>query len=491
MGIGSLMKKITGSKAQLQIVIQEDAVYISSSKHKNEAPVRHPFDLNWESGLKDALKTFNVAKHTATVVLSSKYYQSYQIDKPVVPKEEWQPTALTFLLKDLISEKPTDIVADAYFLPDGKRVQAYVLTLSILTALTEILSEAQVTLQRVLPEEEVWGLTQADQQHFMLFYSSGKNSYKVGAFFNKKSRLQRSMRGVVSPLVGVASSDLQLDNVALELHRSIDYLSSQIRDATIRHLFVCCDDDNNEQLAEALSERLSLKVSPLDSEKKRTSGHMLCHSVAEISDEGINLYPAHLRIKKKEITLGVVAAVWIAAIVAVAGYYIYLNFQTNKIEDKLSLINQNKAVLEYHKKKLLDQLSSHRTTKSKELEAIRLAAEIDEKKAALAAISQFDNALKKGYSETMLSFATLSQQDISISTIKIEENVLSIKGQAITPESVPKWIQRFRTELSLVDRKFERMNIGRNENDIVTFELITEIKQDGQLGAKGILNVKP
>ncbi len=474
MGIVSFLKKVTtGAKVQLQIVIQEDAIYISSSRGSGE-PVRHAIDAGWESGLAEALNTLNPAKYDATVVLCSRYYQSYQIDKPEIPENEWS-TALPFLLKDLITERPTDIVADACLLPDGKRIQAYVLTLSNLTTLTQILSEANVALKRILPEEEVWGLAQSAQQNFMLFYNSGKGSYKVGAFVNTKSRLQRSIRGVVPPLIGVASSEMQLDNVALELQRSIDFLSSQMRDAVINHLFVCCDGDDNELLATALSERLNLKVVPLDSEEKRTSGHILCHFTAKLPDEGINLYPARLRVKKKEITLGVVVALWGVLFVVMAGGYVYLKLQNDRAVAELNARQEITEKLREREAELTTRVAGRKTSQSKLLDAAKLAADVNDKKAALATIEQFDDSLKGGYSGVMHSLAALAQRDISISFIELNEKVLNLKGSARTPGSVPKWINRFKTELALLDRTFDKMTIGRDENDIVTFELTTEM----------------
>ncbi len=486
MDMVSFVKKITaGVKAQLQIVIQEDAIYISSSKRTNEVPVRHAIESGWESGLIEALKTFKSTKYHATVVLCSRYYQSYQIDKPEIPKSEWS-TALPFLLKDLITERPTDIVADACLLPDGKRIQAYVLLLSKLKTLTKILSEANITLQRVLPEEEVWGLVQSTQQNFMLLYNSGRSSYKVGAFVNTKSRLQRSIRGIVPPLTGVASSEMQLDNVALELQRSIDYLSSQMRDAVINHLFICSDGDDNEQLASALSERLNLKVAPLDSEQKRTSGHILCHFTAKLSDEGVNLHPAHLRVKKREITLGVVVALWGALFITMMGGYVYLKMENNQIKAELESRKKATESVGERRDNLEKALAARKASQSKMYDAAKVAADVEEKRATLAAINQFDGSLKEGYSGVMGSLAALAQQDISISSIEMNEKALNLKGIARTPGSVPKWIKRFKTEFALLNRTFEKMEIGRNEDGVVTFELVTEMNSSDTVseGAK-------
>ncbi|MFA0544591.1 MSHA biogenesis protein MshI, partial [Vibrio sp. 10N.222.52.B7] len=65
--------------------------------------------------------------------------------------------------------------------------------------------------------------------NFILLQRSANSHFKLGAFVENTVCFQRSIRSVVPPLTGVASSALQLDGLALELQRSIDYLSSQIK----------------------------------------------------------------------------------------------------------------------------------------------------------------------------------------------------------------------------------------------------------------------
>ncbi|EOX3946284.1 MSHA biogenesis protein MshI, partial [Vibrio alginolyticus] len=48
-----------------------------------------------------------------------------------------------------------------------------------------------------------------------------------------------------------------------------------------------------------------------------------------------------------------------------------------------------------------------------------------------------------------------------------------LKGLAKKPSSVPNWVSQFKNEISLVGRTFDDVKIGRNDKDIVTFELKT------------------
>ncbi|WED26403.1 MSHA biogenesis protein MshI [Vibrio sp. DW001] len=483
MNVRSLFSKLTSSsnnKDRLRIVIQVDAIYIRSSDKANEETLLFPIESSWDAALKVALSSFTSNKYSATVVFSSNYYQIYQIDKPELPKDEWS-VALPFLLKDLVNERVTDIVADASLLPDGRRAQAYVLSKKYLTPLIGILDNANIALSRIVPEDEVWGYVQSDVDNFMLLYRGMKDSYKISAFVETKNRFQRVIRGVVPPLTGVASSELQLDSIALELQRSIDYLSSQLRDAALNHLLVLCDEDNTEELVSALSERLSAQVSALNMADQLSCGQVLCNTLPLIPDDGINLYPAHLKPKKERFTLKAVFSSWLLLSLVMGGYYGYMNYELAEIDQALTVKTRNKERLADEFETLSYQVANHKPNPAK-LKAIdRLTVDIDAKKATLKAINQFDDSLKEGYSGVMASLSELGRDDISISHIELNEKILNLKGLARTPSSVPKWVKQFKTELNLIGRTFESLNIGRNEEDIVTFELVTQVESKNAL----------
>jgi len=50
---------------------------------------------------------------------------------------------------------------------------------------------------------------------------------------------------------------------------------------------------------------------------------------------------------------------------------------------------------------------------------------------------------------------------------------LDLNGYARTASVVPNWVNQFKSELNLVGRSFEKLKIGRNDQDVITFELRT------------------
>lgn len=91
----------------------------------------------------------------------------------------------------------------------------------------------------------------------------------------------------------------------------------------------------------------------------------------------------------------------------------------------------------------------------------------------MKAVGKYDDSQRTGYSGVMQSLAKLGNQEISLSEIRINNNTLDLKGLAKAPSSVPSWVSQFKNEISLVGRTFDDVKIGRNEIDIVTFELKT------------------
>ncbi|WP_232061095.1 hypothetical protein [Vibrio taketomensis] len=79
------------------------------------------------------------------------------------------------------------------------------------------------------------GRISQEGERFILLQRSQGCSYKISAYVDNRCVSANHSR-CCPPLVGVATSGLQLDGIALELQRSIDYLSSQLRGANLHRM---------------------------------------------------------------------------------------------------------------------------------------------------------------------------------------------------------------------------------------------------------------
>ncbi|CAM3086606.1 MSHA biogenesis protein MshI [Vibrio mytili] len=459
------------------LVVQPDAVYLSSPT-KNGRPAQFEIsESNWEKALEQALGVAASSSDSLTVVLSHNYYQMYQIDKPAMPRQEW-PAALPFLLKELISERAIDIVADAVELPNSNKVQAYVLSRKVLDKILQLANRAQLTLESIIPEDDVWGYTAGELGNFLLLQRSVRGHFRISAFVGHTVAFHRSIRSVTPPLTGVPSTELQMDSLSLELQRSIDYLSSQLRNVQLHQLKVCCDEEDENELVQSLNYRLSTKVSPLFDTERELSGHVLADSAAALNERKINLYPDHLKPKKEHLSLKNVVISWGVAAAALMLLYGYETWQSEGIENDVAILKSKGSIMKSELDRYQVQLRKHQPDNNKIAAKARLEREVKAKRDSLRAVGKYDASQQAGYSGVMQSLAKLSNKQIALSEIRINQNTLDLKGLAKTPSAVPSWVNQFKHEVSLVGRTFDEVKIGRNEAGIVTFELKTHEGKD-------------
>lgn len=475
MNIQSLIEKFSSGKRSgqcLKVIVQPSAIYFSEF-HNAMLPKCVPIQgAEWQKKLIETLVAAQISDASVDVVLNSSLYQNYQIEKPNVPQEELSLT-LPFLLKDLISEKVTEIIADAMPLPSSNKLQVYVVPKTMVLGLAKELEAFKLTLGHVLVEDDVWGRAASGLDCFVLLQRSQNGAYKVSAFVDHRCVFQRTIRGVVPPLTGVATAGFQLDSVALELQRSIDYLSSQMRGATLHRMKVCCDDEDNQALAQALDERLSVNVTPL-MDVSLESGVLLAQLVAENDDIGINLYPAHLQPKVDRFTLNNVALASVVCLLLIAGVHGFNTVRQAQLSQEFTQLQSQEKELNQQLIRLNERLAKHRPSPEKRQAVDRLKEEILSKQDSLNAVFLHEGEQQAGYSGIMQSLATLGRNDISINYIQMDDNVLDIKGLAREPKAIPNWVNQFKNELNLVGRSFDKLQIGRNENNILTFELHTK-----------------
>ncbi|MCG9556478.1 MULTISPECIES: MSHA biogenesis protein MshI [Vibrio] len=475
MNFKAILDKIkpTNNKGSSQVVmLGNDAVYVSVTGQAPQVTSIPLVNGDWESALKESLSSKVFDSNSVQLIVCANYYQTYQIDKPDIPESEWS-VALPFLLKDLVSERVTEITASAVALPTSNKLQVYVLPKKLLDKLVKITLSAQVELKGVVPEDEIWGDSAGELSNFLLLQRSANTHFKLGAFVENTVCFQRTIRSVVPPLTGVASSALQLDGLALELQRSIDYLSSQIKGTQLHQLKICCDEEDEAELRDALNNTLSSTVSLLVEEERENSESLLVKLAAEKEAFNVNLYPEHLKPKKEYFTLTNVVASWGLVFVLLLGGYFVMQYKTSNLDKELTVLQHQSKQLNQQVKQLNSKLIQHKPSPDKVAAVARLKRETQAKKEALKAVGQYDQSQQVGYSGVMNALAKLGRDDISLSQIYMTHNTLDLSGFARNAKVVPNWIGQFKSELNLVGRAFEKLKIGRNDQDVVTFELNT------------------
>ncbi|GAB3522956.1 PilN domain-containing protein [Photobacterium alginatilyticum] len=477
-----LKKKSRNKQACLAIFADSiTVVYESESEWITETLVVSNAG-DWDSVIISLLAKHQLGGSSLRLVLGHGLYQSMLIEKPELPREEYS-TALPFLVKDLVNESPLELVADGFQAPLKDRLQVVVTNRNQVEQLIRICNEAGCDVVSISAEEVVWGQLTAPSLSQLVLHRRRHASLQLTAFKQQEMCFQRQLRGFPSPLLdsempGEMNHALQLDSLALELQRSLDFLSAQLRDTPITQLLISCDDDDDSALAAELSQRLSVSVAAV------TPPHPVLMTnaarvafAALIEPEGansINLYSEALKPHTQLMTLQNVVLSWALAVVvmvSMAGWYSWQNYQQqqqlaaerSRLDSKQSELNRAKAALAEHipsplKVELAGELEQH------------LAA----KQATLKAIEMHDKSLQVGYAGLLRQLSDAASGNISVNRIRVTGRHLDLEGLARTPESVPTWVKAFKGYPDLSDRRFQLMSLGRNEQNVVTFKLLAE-----------------
>ena len=152
----------------------------------------------------------------------------------------------------------------------------------------------------------------------------------------------------------------------------------------------------------------------------------------------------------------------------------YLYFQHTQLNNELQHYAKQQQQAEQKLAELNKRLAKHKPSAAKIAAVERLKADIQGTRASLKAVAEFDQSQQMGYSGVMKALAKLGRQDISLSSIFIDANIMDLQGLAREPKAIPNWVSQFQSDINLVGRTFEQLRIGRNDQDIVTFELITQ-----------------
>jgi MSHA biogenesis protein MshI len=481
MSNSSFFSKFNFSKqvqSRLSIVILSDGIYAATSNVSNQfeqsffVPISDP--SHWMNSLVSLIHKNGLESRQANIVLGSHLYQAFQIDTPDIPRSEYQG-ALPFLVKDLVTERLGDIVADGFPLSPLGKLQTYVTKRQVIESVSKICHENDISLQRIVPEDMAWGVVNKESESYMLLYRDIKSDFKLSAYKESNICFNRSLRGVTPPLTGANLNSLQLDALALELQRSLDYLTSQLQSVAINNLYFMCDGEDPLQLTEELQARLgvSVKQLPLAEDALKSCGDTLAWSGLQLSDDGVNLYPEHLKPTFDHFTFKNVVIGWVIIGIVMAIVSSVILFNHSEESNKLTHLTteSQKQMLELDQ--LNNKLASHKPSASKIAAVERLKKDIKAKEASFRAIDQLDNSSQIGFSGVMKSLTTIGKNDISLSKIYIQGESMSFSGLARNATVVPKWIQAFKSEMHLVGRTFGKLSIFHDENGHVTFTLTT------------------
>ncbi|HIF9108878.1 TPA: PilN domain-containing protein [Photobacterium damselae] len=424
-----------------------------------------------ESALIALIEKHHLHKQNLKLALGHGLFKTLLIDKPDVPEQEW-PTVLPFLVKDLLNESPMEILADAFPAATKDRLQVFVANKRQVETMVQACALKGCKVISIGVEDVLWGQFSNLEANQLIVHCRQNEGLALSAFKQQVLCFQRQLRGFSTPIV--ASNNEQIDNLTLELQRSLDFLSTQFRGSTISKIMVACDGDDNSVLAQQLKANFNLLVEPIvdpDPIIKTNSLRLAWAMLTQHLPVSIELYREEFRPKKEWLTLTNVVLGWTISAVLLAAIWGWSAWSNKLAQEQLALqqekLDAEQAKIEAIKAELALKIPSPaKVTFESELEQ-----KIAKTQATLKAIANHDDSLKVGYSSMLQQLADAANGNIQLLNIHVEGKNLNLSGIARQPSSVPQWLKEFGQYSSLNQRQFESMKLGRNEQKQVTFSL--------------------
>ena len=234
----------------------------------------------WGAALRDYLKENPLKQAEAHVVFHPSFYELMLIDAPEVPDEELNE-AVKWRVKDFISGSIEDYVVEAFRLPSdayrGRMNMIYVAFIkkASVQSIVELCEDLGLELVDIgISELARAALTQGQDtlaDHGIAFLHLDEKKGQIDLFENGYLYLSRGIDTGYSMLAeGQADGGLSLDNssqldsLALDIQRSLDYYESQLGKSGITKLFLLSPEIIANQTCDSLSQLLPVPVEAFD-----------------------------------------------------------------------------------------------------------------------------------------------------------------------------------------------------------------------------------
>ncbi|HCB40055.1 MAG TPA: hypothetical protein DEP79_10195 [Gammaproteobacteria bacterium] len=206
------------------------------------------------------------------ICLGHQYYNLLLVDAPDVPDQELRE-AVRWKVKDLIHQAVDDMVMDAFRLPEdayrGRMNMLYVAAIerALIQGIVEQCDQHNINLQEITINELAMAalasaLTSSAERGAAFLYLNGDGG-TINLIENGYLYLTRTIE--LGSGGGVFTGNLEfqqepVDNLALDVQRSLDYYESQIGKSGIGALYMVSNSEAHNAWCEGLSERLPISA---------------------------------------------------------------------------------------------------------------------------------------------------------------------------------------------------------------------------------------
>ncbi len=199
-------------------------------------------------------------------VVSEPHVEIVSVERPDVPDGD-VATALQWTLRDLVSIPQPDLIIDYYDIPiqvsGARKINVVAASRALLSSWVDSVSRHGLVVQGIATDALALTLwTDADQKLMLLNQHTGQRA-NLHIIVNQQLVLSRRLQPSFDLLHLDAGNMALLEDLAIELQRSQDFYSGQLRQAALGHIEFAFAHDKAETIAEVMSAQLGMQVSML------------------------------------------------------------------------------------------------------------------------------------------------------------------------------------------------------------------------------------
>lgn len=284
-----MFKNLFSKKSQSQLSLFLGASRLAVCALKNGeikllAERKITSELLWEETFESLVNEFLLINCVVSVVLTRDFYQTFDIEKPKVAENELL-ASLPFTIKDLVSESIFDLIVDYYDMPfqhnKGEQVTVVCIVKQRVLKIRDMILKVGFKFKELTIEELALTRLLGNTEEANILLSQQGNELVLTVVKQGQLYFSHRFRGfnelLSQPLADV--EELLVDGLSLELQRVLDYIASQLRIASLSHLYLALVCPEPDLLAEKLSAYLARNVVPFAPDKQYNFNCLLAYSL--------------------------------------------------------------------------------------------------------------------------------------------------------------------------------------------------------------------
>lgn len=178
--------------------------------------------------------------------------------------------------------------------------------------------------------------------------------------------------------------------------------------------------------------------------------------------QNINLLGTAFRKQRQPLTLSTVAQVTGVLLIALLGYFVYVQQQVSGLADELAAAEGTLRSQQGYVEKLKGKTAAYKPDAQLDADIARLEAELRIAREAMTALKGGAFGNQQGFAEYLRAFSRQSLSGLWLTSFNIAgSGELEIRGRVLSPDLVPSYIQRLNKEEVLAGRSFARLEMTR------------------------------